>query len=178
MLLKINLINVALTGNPINPSATMTSVMAKSLDWLKEQEDKMQTEEKSQENNVNQYLIKKFEELKSEILDLKSKIGGKMEEENNDKKPINEDDGKKENKSEEKEEEVKEEENKETEEKGINKKSFDELKSQVEELSKQLKSINEVLEKPATQGKGPENKSEKEEKKETKSYDSKILNLI
>ena len=40
---KVNLINVALTGNPINPNATMTQVMAKSLEWLKEKEgDKMQ----------------------------------------------------------------------------------------------------------------------------------------
>jgi len=36
---KVNMINVALTGNPINPGASMTSVMAKSLDWLKERED-------------------------------------------------------------------------------------------------------------------------------------------
>ena len=36
---KVNMINVALTGNPINPGASMTSVMAKSLSWLKERED-------------------------------------------------------------------------------------------------------------------------------------------
>ena len=40
MLDKINLINVALTGNPINPDATLTSVMAKSLAYLKSKEDK------------------------------------------------------------------------------------------------------------------------------------------
>jgi hypothetical protein len=34
----VNLLNVALTGNPINPMATMTSVMAKSLEYLKDQE--------------------------------------------------------------------------------------------------------------------------------------------
>ena len=38
MLDKINLINVALTGNAINPAATITNVMAKSLEWLKENE--------------------------------------------------------------------------------------------------------------------------------------------
>lgn len=37
---KVNLINVALTGNPINPGATLTSVMAKSLEWLESVEDK------------------------------------------------------------------------------------------------------------------------------------------
>jgi len=34
LLKNIRLLNVALTGNPINTSATMTSVMAKSLDYL------------------------------------------------------------------------------------------------------------------------------------------------
>ena len=36
---RINLINVALTGNPINPGATISSVMAKSLEYLKENEE-------------------------------------------------------------------------------------------------------------------------------------------
>lgn len=35
---KVNLINIGLTGNAINPNASMTSVMAKSLEWLKENE--------------------------------------------------------------------------------------------------------------------------------------------
>ena len=39
MLDKINLINVALTGNAINPAATITNVMAKSLEWLNEYSD-------------------------------------------------------------------------------------------------------------------------------------------
>jgi len=34
----VNLLNVALTGNAINPAATMTSVMAKSLEFMKSQE--------------------------------------------------------------------------------------------------------------------------------------------
>ncbi len=36
----INLLNVALTGNPVNPNATLTSVMAKSLEYMKEIEQK------------------------------------------------------------------------------------------------------------------------------------------
>jgi len=36
----LNLLNVALTGNPINPGASMTSVMAKSLAFMKGQETK------------------------------------------------------------------------------------------------------------------------------------------
>jgi len=35
---KINLLNVAFTGNPVNTEARMTSVFAKSLEFLKEQE--------------------------------------------------------------------------------------------------------------------------------------------
>ena len=37
---RINLINIGLTGNAINPSATITNVMAKSLEWLKDKEEK------------------------------------------------------------------------------------------------------------------------------------------
>ncbi len=33
---KVKLLNVALTGNPVNPGATMTNVMAKSLDYMKD----------------------------------------------------------------------------------------------------------------------------------------------
>jgi len=36
MLDELNLINVGLTGNPINPETSMVSVMAKSLKWLKD----------------------------------------------------------------------------------------------------------------------------------------------
>jgi len=36
----VNLLNVALTGNPINPGASMTAVMAKSLAFMKENETK------------------------------------------------------------------------------------------------------------------------------------------
>jgi len=35
---SVNLLNVALTGNPINPMATMSAVMAKSLEFMKSQE--------------------------------------------------------------------------------------------------------------------------------------------
>ena len=39
MLEKVNIVNVALTGNPINPDATITSVMTKSLAYMKSKED-------------------------------------------------------------------------------------------------------------------------------------------
>ena len=37
---RVLLINVALTGNAINPGASLTEAMAKSLEWLKENESK------------------------------------------------------------------------------------------------------------------------------------------
>ncbi len=40
LLEKVNIINVAVTGNAINPAATITNVMAKSLEYLKELEEK------------------------------------------------------------------------------------------------------------------------------------------
>ena len=36
---SVNVLSVALTGNPINPSANITAVMAKSLDYMREQEE-------------------------------------------------------------------------------------------------------------------------------------------
>jgi len=41
---RLNLFNVALTGNPVNPSASMTSVMAKSLEYMREKEEKSPNE--------------------------------------------------------------------------------------------------------------------------------------
>ncbi len=38
MLNKVNLLNVAFTGNPVNTNSTMTNVFAKSLEFLNEQE--------------------------------------------------------------------------------------------------------------------------------------------
>lgn len=40
---NVNLLNVALTGNAINPNASMTSVMAKSLEFMKDKEEQTNT---------------------------------------------------------------------------------------------------------------------------------------
>jgi len=72
MLNQINLLNTAVTGNPINPSASMTNVMAKSLDWIKEQEDKAQAQKpkydiaKESEKEESEDEKKKKEEEESE----------------------------------------------------------------------------------------------------------------
>ena len=47
---KINLLNVAFTGNPVNTEARMTNVFAKSLEFLKDQEHNIHT---SDELNLN-----------------------------------------------------------------------------------------------------------------------------
>jgi hypothetical protein len=54
---NVNLLNVALTGNPINPAATMTAVMAKSLEFMKDQE--------GDDINMNAVEIKNIKEKKS-----------------------------------------------------------------------------------------------------------------
>lgn len=52
MLDKINLLNVAFTGNPVNTEAKMTNVFAKSLDFLKEQEEKSSSSRTQARNEV------------------------------------------------------------------------------------------------------------------------------
>ncbi|NOR84823.1 hypothetical protein GQ473_01790 [archaeon] len=46
MLDEVGLLNVALTGNPVNTHANMTAVMAKSLAWLKDRESETMKQEK------------------------------------------------------------------------------------------------------------------------------------
>jgi len=61
----VNLLNVALTGNPINPGASMTAVMAKSLEFMKsiEEEDMANVEIKDD----------LFAELDNAVEELKTK---------------------------------------------------------------------------------------------------------
>jgi len=154
MLDKINLINVALTGNPINPSATMTNVFVKSLDYLDE-----------------------FQELKSELNEIKNMIGGKMTEEKNKQEVPNEE--VKEEVKEEvveapKEEVVETEAVDEVSDKApegksveyVEVKSFVELKSKIDVLEKSLEKIDAILSKAIPKGIGAENKYEMNEVKE------------
>lgn len=173
---QINLINVALTGNPINPAATMTNIMAKSLEYLEEDE----------ESKMN------FEEIKSELLEIKSllkpnEVDTMTEEtENKSEEIVEEQPIQEESKSletEEKSEETEEtEESEAPEEKSIDAKAFAELKSLLEEqkerietLKGEIKSINDVLDKAVPKSKGAENKSEIAEQK---SVDANTLSLI
>jgi HK97 family phage prohead protease len=54
MLDKINLLNVAFTGNPVNTEAKMTNVFAKSLEFMKEQEEKARSIEERRTSARNE----------------------------------------------------------------------------------------------------------------------------
>jgi hypothetical protein len=64
---KVNLINVALTGNPVNPAARMMdfrTVMAKSLEYMKEKED----------GNMQDADVKsRLDKIEEDIADVKAK---------------------------------------------------------------------------------------------------------
>jgi hypothetical protein len=146
MLDKINIINIALTGNPINPNARMTEVFAKSLDYIGE-----------------------FEDLKVELREINNKIGDIMKKENKsdeekqtpvsnnnevvEEKPKEEAEIKKDELTESKEENVNLE---ETEVKSfVEEKSFILLKSRIDNLEK---TFTEFLEKINLKSKGVEEK--------------------
>jgi len=92
LLNRVDLINVALTGNPMNPQAKLTSAFTKSLSYLNKIEDVMETKKlykeestknimdednkklEKQENNEVQEERKSFDELKQETEKLKEEV--------------------------------------------------------------------------------------------------------
>lgn len=153
LLNKVNLVNVALTGNPINPMATISSVMAKSLEFLKNREDDTMNEKEMNE------LKSKHSELEKQNSELKSQV----EKLTNEKSKL--------------EEEKEDENEKKSEEKSVEQKAVAELKSEVVDLKSKVEEINKVLEKAMPKSKGPEDKSIKENQSEVKS-DSNTMDLI
>ena len=123
LLNKVTLLNVALTGNPVNPHATMDKVFVKSL------EASIMTEE----------LMSKIEALEKENLELKSKIEEAEKEEEKE-------DVEAEEKSEDKEESEDDEESKPEAEA----KSFDdtEIKSRLDKLEAENTELKSLLNKP------------------------------
>ena len=78
----LNLLNVALTGNPVNPNASMTSVMAKSLEFMKDKESK------SDPNDINLLEIKgQVDKLNAELCSIKKHMGCKNMTEKKDESP-------------------------------------------------------------------------------------------
>jgi len=129
MLDKINLLNVAYTGNPINTTSKMTNVFAKSLEFLKEQED---------HNHLSNDTIK-LQEVKN------------MSEENKEttEKPAEETEKTEPEATEEtKDEETKPEESKEEEPKEEENAEVKALTEKVNVLEKSLAEVKAVLKKP------------------------------
>jgi hypothetical protein len=135
---KIHLLNIAFTGNPVNTAAKMTNVFAKSLEFLKEQED---------HNHVGDNLIKlqevknmSGEEIKEKVDEVKevtatepkAKEGPMMDEETDEEK--------KKRLQKEKESEKKDEE-------------LAEVKSRLEQTEKELAEVKALLKKPVLKSK-------------------------
>ena len=80
MLDSLNLLNVALTGNPINPAATMSAVMAKSLEFMKSKEgDEIQNIE----------IKDRIKQIESAVADIKSDLSdNNVDKENMGCKPM------------------------------------------------------------------------------------------
>ena len=161
---NLNLLNVALTGNPVNPNATMTKVMAKSLNLLDKKGDEKMSEEdqKKKDENLDKKsddetksnenfdkLKKSFEEIKEELFEVKSQIKNILE---------------------------KDEEEDESDEDKEEKKSsdFDELKKSLDEIKKENKEIKSTLEKTQKKGYGPQEKKSNEQKSDSET----ILSMI
>jgi hypothetical protein len=80
---KINIVNIALTGNPINPKASMESAFTKSLEYLKTREGETMEPELKNELEV---LKKSVDELKLANGKLEAKLKAMEEEETDEEK--------------------------------------------------------------------------------------------
>jgi len=69
---KINLLNVAFTGNPVNTEARMTNVFAKSLEFLEEQENNIHTSDKLNLNGGKKMTEEKDIEVTKAVEEVKS----------------------------------------------------------------------------------------------------------
>lgn len=167
---KINLLNVAFTGNPINTESKMTNVFAKSLEFLKEKEDhnhlsdvKIKLQEvKDMEKEEEKETTETQEEEKKEEAESTESTESEKTEETKDEES-SEDSG-------EKEEEKKEDEEKESESAEVKA-----LTEKVNVLEKDLTEIKAALKKPIRKSK-VEQQDKSEQFVEEKSKDP--LDLI
>jgi len=136
MLNNIELLNVAITGNPVNPEAKMMNVFTKSLNDIQEEEPKMV------EDN-----IEKVEETTEEV---KEDAPAESTEEPVEEKAEEEVEEESEPEVEEKDEEesTEEEDDAEVEEKALLQKDNKELKTKLKKLQAEVKDLKERLEKP------------------------------
>lgn len=187
---KVNLINVALTGNPINPYATMTNVFAKSLTNSSDTSD-LHKEIEELKNKLGDIMKEQKSEIKEEVIaneEVAVKSETAVEEqpeevestpeatENTEVKSTENVEVKSEPVVEEKSEAVKETKD------YVEAKSFNditaELKSKIEVLEKSIEKIDALLNQPVNKGIGTESKSEIQSKSVPELKSDKILDLI
>jgi len=150
----VNLLNVALTGNPVNQKATLTEIMAKSRDYAEKQED--EKEEKSH-SNLNESEHSSEKKLK--------KQEGKMAEEEKSQEQTQ---PKETSESQEKPEEKSESQEK-PEEKSD---KVAEVKSEIKSLKDSQESLKKEIEEVKSLIKEPQRKSIQEGKSEQKSEEA------
>lgn len=151
---RVNLMNVALTGNPINQSAKMTAVMAKSLEYMNSKnKDGENMEEIKELKDQIDALKEEMKSKETEITDLKAKV--KETEEKAEKKDDTEDNA---------------EDGKKPEEKSAEETAMLEVKSELkalkdnaEQKDKEIKELKDVVEKARHKAIGAEKKGENNE---------------
>ncbi len=154
MLDKINLLNVAFTGNPVNTHATMTNIFAKSLEFLKEKENhnhegdtklnKKEVNQMSEEDNKEETTTEESKPSEESESEGKGKKNPKTEEEDEEKKKKV---SKKEDEAEKESEEAEKPAEESTEE-SESKESKTDTKSEIEKLKKDMMEVKAVLKSP------------------------------
>lgn len=150
---KIKLLNVAFTGNPVNTYSTMTNIFAKSLEFLKDQENHIhasdditklkEVKKMSEEDNKEETQeAEKTEEPSKPESKEKAKKPEKEEEEEETEKKKKKVSKKDEDESESEEESTEESKESESEE------SETETKSEIEKLKKEMMEVKAVLKRP------------------------------
>ena len=137
MLNNIELLNVAITGNPVNPEAKMINVFTKSLNDIQE------------ETNMVEDNIEKVEETTETTEEVEETPTEEATEEVEEKsEPEVEEESEPEVEEKDEEEPAEEEEEVEVEEKAKLQKDNKELKTKLKELEAEVKDLKERLEKP------------------------------
>ena len=155
LLNKVELLNVAITGNPVNPECKMVNVFTKSLDDMEElkmTEESTATPEETQEET--------------------------KEEDNTQEEPETKDE---EASEEESAEEVAEETEEETEVEEKAKKLVDEnksLKAKLDSMNAEIKELKAKLERPILKSETPETPDAEEKKEEVEEKDINPLDMI
>ena len=166
LLNRINLLNSAYTGNPVNTTSTMTNVFAKSLEFLKDKEN----HDHLGDNNLNKQEVNKMSDEESketqEAKETEEKPAESESEEKAKKKPDKEDEEeededekkkKKVSKKDEAESESKEPEKESTEESAEKKEgskeegseeSGTETKSEIQKLKEEMVEVKAALKRP------------------------------